>query len=506
MAEAVSIRIPLSVVLAGTYKVGLTPRDNAPVIADSMAETLRNGGWFLPDGTSHALSNKAHHSNHADLADFLGFGDVNGEYEDSAESALQQGAIRLNTWGDRSYSFEIQNLNNRKELIDIISALPPDRKLYVEWFEPSRKSVDFDNKEEAVDWLENRSVMASKIAVSLPELVEQTNAFSTKNRPGCTAQLQKSSPKDLFLQYKVTCHLPNSDPKGHEVRVEFDTDKIQDSQRANDLDIQCSCSCPAFLYWGAQWNLHQRDGLLGEPRPLLQAPTERLDLRSNFVICKHCKAVFERILPSVQHNINNIIRKKKVEEQTQLRGEQGTKPPTTKRQPGAPEPEQEALTREEEKKLMLEQEGIVERDEPATNAEKEKHPELTETAPKKPRWRETLDRLKERVKGWGGGAVPTPEKKKPEAPEDQDKGVQEALLREEMERLQRPVEKEHTPKPHVDEGLPYEPKWKQLVKKLKDRIKSWGSPKKSSAWRCRHCGSTMIPFEAGGIGCSKCEK
>ena len=53
---------------------------------------------------------------------------------------------------------------------------------------------------------------------------------------------------------------------------------------------------------------HQRDGLLGEPRPLLQAPTERLDLRSNYVICKHCKAVFERILPSVQHNINNITR------------------------------------------------------------------------------------------------------------------------------------------------------------------------------------------------------
>lgn len=152
-----------------------------------------------------------------------------------------------------------------------------------------------------------------KIAISLPDLVQQTNQFSVKNRPGCTATLKDSNPQDLYLQYNVKCSLKTSDPAGHDVRVHFDISKIEETQNAKDLDVRCSCSCPAFLYWGAQWNLHQRDGLEGQARPQLRAPSERLDLRGHFVICKHCKAVFERILPAVQHNIVNILRKREVE-------------------------------------------------------------------------------------------------------------------------------------------------------------------------------------------------
>src|SRR5271170_7986702 len=180
----------------------------------------------------------------------------------------------------------------------------------------------------AVDVVEGVGNRAVKTAISLPELVRQTNSFSKKYRGGCQPKLLDSNPKALFLHYNVKCNKEDSDPAGHDVRVQFDVTKVQESAKAKDLDIQVQCSCPAFLYWGAQWNLHQRDGLLGEPRPLLQAPTERLDLRSNFVICKHCKAVFERILPSVQHNINNIIRKKKVEEAEKRRGEEAAPPPT----------------------------------------------------------------------------------------------------------------------------------------------------------------------------------
>ena len=312
-----------------------------------------------------------------------------------------------------------------------------------------------------------------KTAVSLPELVQQTNAFSTKYREGCTPKLEKSNPKELSLQYRVTCHKADSDPKGHQVLVKFDVSKIAEKQNANDLDVQCSCSCPAFLYWGAQWNLHQRDGLLGEPRPLLQAPTERLDLRSNYVICKHCKAVFERILPSVQHNINNITREREVKKrEEELKGQP---PPSIRRQPKTPAEDVQELE-EAEKEKMLEQEGIVERDEPSTNEEKLKHPPQ-----KKPRWRETIDKLKERVKGWTGFGekapnVPTPEPKKETPPEKtEDRKIQEDLLREERKRLKGPTFKEHTPKPHVDEGLPYEPRWKKLVKNLKNRVKQWGT-------------------------------
>jgi hypothetical protein len=207
----------------------------------------------------------------------------------------------------------------------------------------------------------------------------------------------------------------------------------------------------------------------------LQAPTERLDLRSNYVICKHCKAVFERILPSVQHNIDNINRKKEVEKNKEL--QKGQQPPTIRRQPAKPDVEEMEEMVEQEKQKILEQEGIVERGTPATNEEKTKHPTLE--APKKPRWRETIDRLKDRIKGWTGfgepNNVPTPEEGKEQKPEkDEDKKIQEELLREEREKLKGPTFQEHTKKPHVDDGLPYEPRWKKLVKNLKNRIKQWG--------------------------------
>src|SRR5271157_2781602 len=163
---------------------------------------------------------------------------------------------------------------------------------------------------DVVDGVGNRAV---KTAISLPEIVRQTNAFSKKYRGGCMPRLMDSNPRALFLHYNVKCSKEDSDPAGHDVRVQFDVTKVQESQKAKDLDIQVQCSCPAFLYWGAQWNLHQRDGLLGPSRPKLQAPTERLDLRGNYVICKHIHAVFERILPSVQHNIVKILREREVE-------------------------------------------------------------------------------------------------------------------------------------------------------------------------------------------------
>jgi hypothetical protein len=133
--------------------------------------------------------------------------------------------------------------------------------------------------------LGNISYPQTKVAISVPELVSQTNSFSIKRRPGCTPSLLDSNPKQLFLRYNVKCRESYSDPAGHDVTVKFDVDKVEDTQNANDLDVKLNCSCPAHLYWGAQWNLHQRDALLGEPRPELTAPTKRLDLRKNFVLC-----------------------------------------------------------------------------------------------------------------------------------------------------------------------------------------------------------------------------
>ena len=222
-----------------------------------------------------------------------------------------------------------------------------------------------------------------KIAISVPELVQQTNDFSTKNRPGCNPKLTGSNPRSLFLNYNVKCNLKTSDPAGHDVKVRFDLSNVTDETSAKNLDVEASCSCPAFLYWGAQWNLHQRDALEGEARPLLTAPTERLDLRNRFLICKHCKSVFERILPSVQHNIVNIVRKRNVEE-TKKRKQQTGEPETPKKlvQRKKKEPALEvsapASPARPSEEVHPPSDHVVKRDTPATEEERQKMPKLDE--------------------------------------------------------------------------------------------------------------------------------
>jgi len=282
-----------------------------------------------------------------------------------------------------------------------------------------------------------------KTAISLPDLVRQTNAFSKKYRPGCTPTLLDSNPKALFLHYNVKCNKEDSDPGGHDVRVQFDVTKVQESSQAKDLDVQISCSCPAFLYWGAQWNLHQRDGLLGTPRPQLQAPTERLDLRGNFVICKHIHAVFERILPSVQHNIVKIIREREIqrkkdevdktperlhEKQEEMKKKQELEKIRKVKDKEVQDKLYEALRNQEEARLMHEEEledqvePVVERDHPATQP--------AEEAPKP--------------------KAPTP------APIPQPKGEEEAIQNL-YQGEQKSIEEKHRKgEPHVHRGLPYQ--------------------------------------------------
>lgn len=153
-----------------------------------------------------------------------------------------------------------------------------------------------------------------KVAINVRELTALTNNFSLKYVNGCTPNLLKSYPKELSMQYRVMCQKVDSDPSGHEVRIKFDVGAITSTTKLNDLAVKVSCSCPAFLYWGAQWNLHNQDALEGQPRPMLQAPTEQLDKRNGYMICKHVKVVADRILPSVSRVINNVAQRLRVDE------------------------------------------------------------------------------------------------------------------------------------------------------------------------------------------------
>ena len=174
-----------------------------------------------------------------------------------------------------------------------------------------------------------------KVAFSIKELVDASNAFSKKYVGGCTPTLIKSEPKKLFMHYRVICTKADSDPKGHEVRVQFDLSKIDTSSNINNLDVKVSCSCPAFLYWGAQWNLHELDSLEGVPRPKLVAPTEQLHKRNEYFICKHVKVVSDRITPAVSNVLNRIKDRLRLEKIRDDRARELQEPPL-----GAPKKEE----------------------------------------------------------------------------------------------------------------------------------------------------------------------
>jgi len=146
----------------------------------------------------------------------------------------------------------------------------------------------------------------TKVAFSITELTALTSDFSTKYAPGCTAYTIRTDPATFLLVYNVKCTKKDKDgkmvsnPKGWEVRIKFDPSKIDDKSTVDNLDVQLNCKCPAFLWWGAQWNLGEGDALYNKnkPQPLYKAPTD--PSRFQNVICKHVKVVSDKLGPLVE--------------------------------------------------------------------------------------------------------------------------------------------------------------------------------------------------------------
>jgi hypothetical protein len=147
----------------------------------------------------------------------------------------------------------------------------------------------------------------AKIAFSLKDLVNLTSEQGVRKSKNCNISVKNVDLDSMLLTYNVRCKEKGSDPKGHVVKIQFDPSQIDDKSTINDLDVRVSCGCPAFLYWGAQWNLAQGDALEGEPRPLLQAPTD--PARFQNVICKHLKVVSDRVNPFLKRLLDKYKEK-----------------------------------------------------------------------------------------------------------------------------------------------------------------------------------------------------
>jgi hypothetical protein len=57
----------------------------------------------------------------------------------------------------------------------------------------------------------------------------------------------------------------------------------------NKLQVRCSCSCPSWVFWGAQWNAYRNNYLYGKAVLKLIPPNKR-DPTGRFFVCKHVLA------------------------------------------------------------------------------------------------------------------------------------------------------------------------------------------------------------------------
>lgn len=83
-------------------------------------------------------------------------------------------------------------------------------------------------------------------------------------------------------------------------------------RETSKLHVRVSCSCPSWLFWGAQYNAFMGDYLYGKIRPKLTPPKKR-DPYGRFLVCKHvlaCIPVVSRYrLMKVPKKVRERIRK-----------------------------------------------------------------------------------------------------------------------------------------------------------------------------------------------------
>lgn len=153
-------------------------------------------------------------------------------------------------------------------------------------------------------------------AETLNELIHSSPSNSTRRKGKCNARFVGFMKRadQWHVTYRVTCGESYSDSRGHLVKFNF-SPEVGISQ-AGDLEVEVSCSCPAFVYWGAQWNLKSRNSL-ERVYPILKAPqpagVQFIDKKGNprthrvprdYVVCKHIACATERMTSMLQKHID----------------------------------------------------------------------------------------------------------------------------------------------------------------------------------------------------------
>lgn len=124
---------------------------------------------------------------------------------------------------------------------------------------------------------------------NLNELMQFTSALSTKYEPGCSTSLKRSMKGHNRYTFHVKCGEKWSDPAGHTVKVKF----IKRGNRVDPLkcEVKVSCSCPFWVYYGADWKA-QKDKYIDKK----QGPGTKPEVHAlDNMICKHVAACIDEI-------------------------------------------------------------------------------------------------------------------------------------------------------------------------------------------------------------------
>jgi len=121
-----------------------------------------------------------------------------------------------------------------------------------------------------------------RVASTADEILTGLDAEFAKRARKCSASLKRADIKNLRWIFAVNC---GNGPKAVKIRA---IPKAQNRAFAK-LDLELSCSCPAWQWLGPEYHSTQEDYQLGKPRGTASTPNIRDPERDNRV-CKHVAA------------------------------------------------------------------------------------------------------------------------------------------------------------------------------------------------------------------------
>jgi len=102
------------------------------------------------------------------------------------------------------------------------------------------------------------------------------------NVPGVTVRLIRAEPKQGRWSFATTSGKDR-------YRTVFQFIPYKNIRDTNKLHVRVACTCPSWLFWGAQYHAMMEDYLYGPLRPKFAPPRIR-DPKGEFLVCKHVLA------------------------------------------------------------------------------------------------------------------------------------------------------------------------------------------------------------------------